>query len=67
MLDLQAGVHLEEIKALVFADHELHGARALVIHGLGQRHRLFAHGFAGGIADEGRRRFFDHFLVATLD
>ncbi len=53
VLDLQAGVHLEEIKALVFTDHELHRARALVVHGLGQRNRLLAHGFAGRVADEG--------------
>ena len=47
MLHLQAGVHLQEIKVLVLADHKLHRARALVLHRLGQRHRLLAHGFAG--------------------
>jgi len=34
---------------------------------LGQRHRLLAHGLAGGVADEGRWRLFDHLLVAALD
>ena len=67
VLDLQAGVHLQKVKALVFTDHELHRACALVIHGLGQRDGLLAHGFAGGVADEGRRRFLDHLLVAALD
>ena len=52
MLHLQAGVHLEEIKTLVFADHKLNRASALVFHRLGQSHGLFAHGFAGGVADE---------------
>ena len=30
-------------------------------------HRLLAHGLAGGVADEGRRRLFDHLLVPALD
>ena len=53
VLDLQAGVHLQKIKALVLADHKLHRARRLVFHRLGQLHRLLAHGFAGGFRDEG--------------
>ena len=67
VLDLQPGVHLEEVEALVLADHEFDRAGALVVHGLGERDRLLAHGLAGGVADEGRRRFLDHFLVAALD
>ena len=43
MLDLQARVHLQEVKALVLADHKFNRAGALVIHGLGKQHRLLAH------------------------
>ena len=67
VLDLQARVHLQEVEVLVLADHELHRAGRLVLHRLGQLHRLLAHGLAGGLADEGRRRLFDDLLVAALD
>ncbi len=67
VLHLQPGVHLEEVEALVLADHELHRAGALVLHRLGQRHRLLAHRLARGVADERRRRLLDHLLVAALD
>ena len=67
VLDLQPRVHLEEVEALVLADHELHRAGALVVHRLGQRDRLLAHRLARGLADERRRRLLDHLLVAALD
>jgi hypothetical protein len=67
MLHLQPGVHLEEVEALVGADHELHRAGTLVLHRLGQRHRLLAHRLARGVADEGRRCLLDHLLVPALD
>jgi hypothetical protein len=67
VLDLQPGVHLQEVEALVLADHELHRAGALVLDRLGQRHGLFAHRLARGLADEGRRRLLDDLLVAALD
>ena len=67
VLDLQPGVHLEEVEALVLADHELHRAGALVVHRPGERHRLLAHRLARRVADEGRRRLLDHLLVAALD
>ena len=67
VLDLQAGVHFQKVKALVFADDELHRAGALVVHRLGERHRLLAHGFTRGLADERRRRFFNDFLVPALN
>ena len=53
VLHLQARVHLQKVKTLVFAHHKLHCAGALVVHGLGQLHRLLAHGLAGGLRDEG--------------
>ena len=64
---LEPGVHLQEIKALVPADHKFHRARALVAHRLGQRHRLLAHGTARSVADKRAGRFLDHFLVPALD
>ena len=67
MLHLQAGVHFQKVKTLVLADDKLHRAGALVLHRLGQCHRLLTHGLARGIADKGRRRLFNHLLVAALD
>ena len=67
MLDLQAGVHLEEEEALVLACDEFHGAGEVVIHGLGQRDRLLAHLAPRGLVEQRRRRFLDDLLVAALD
>ena len=67
MLHLQTGVHLQEIKALVFANHKLHSSCTLVFHRFGQSHGLCPHGCAGFVADEWRRRFFNHFLVTALN
>ena len=67
MLYLQAGIHLKEIKALVFTDHKFHRTRALVFHRFRQRNRLLAHGFARGFADKGTWRLFNHFLVTPLN
>ncbi len=66
MLDLQARIHLKEIETLVLAGDEFHRAGGVVIHGLGQRHRLFAHLAAGGFVEQRRRRLFDDLLVAPL-
>ena len=52
VLHLQTRVHLQEVKALVFAHHKLHSACRLVLHRFGQGHRLLTHGYACGIADE---------------
>ena len=43
MLDLQAGVHLEEIEAAVLPRDELDGAGGIVSDRLGERDRLLAH------------------------
>ena len=67
MLDLQPGVHLEEIEVAVLVDDELDRAGALVIDGLRQRHRLPAHGAARLLVDERRRRLLHDLLVAPLD
>ena len=52
VLHLQAGVHFEEVEALVFAHHKLHRTSRLVFDSFGQGHGLFTHGFACGIANE---------------
>jgi len=67
VLDLQPRVHLEEIKTLVLAGDEFDGAGGIVIHGLCQRDRLFAHLAAGGLIEQRRRRLLDHLLITALD
>ena len=67
VLDLQSGIHFEEIEVLVLVDDELDRAGALVVDGLGQRHRLLAHGLARRLVEERRRRLLDDLLVAALD
>jgi len=68
VLDLQAGVHLEEVEvARLAVDDELDGAGALVIHRPGQRHRLLAHRLPHFLVEEGTGRLLDHLLVAALD
>ena len=52
VLNLQAGVHFQKVKALVLADHKFNRARALVLHGLGQQHGLLAHGFACRVSNK---------------
>ena len=67
MLDLQPRVHLEEVEPAIGAHDEFHRAGRLVVHRLGERHRLLAHRLAGGVVEERRRRLLDHLLVAALD
>ena len=67
MLDLQAGVHFEEIEALrVAVVDELHGAGAAVADGFRQLDRRCAQGFGHAGRQVGRRGFLQHFLVAPL-
>ena len=67
MLDLQTRIHFKEIEVLVRVDDELDGAGALVVDGLGQRHRLLAHGAPRRLVEKRRRRLLDDLLVAALD
>ena len=67
MLDLQAGVHLQEIEVALGIDDELDRAGGLVLHRLGERDRLLAHRLARLLVQERARRLFDHLLVAALD
>src|SRR6266571_7843089 len=68
MLDLQARVHLEEIKLTRgFSDEKLNRAGANIIHRARDLDRGFAHLHAQRrIVDRGRA-FFDDFLVAALN
>ena len=67
MLDLQAGVHFEEIKASVLAGDKLDGAGRIVLDSLGEGDCLFAHLSARLGVDQRRGRFLDHLLIAALD
>ncbi len=67
MLDLQAGVHLQEEEAAVLAGDELDGAGAVVADGLGEGDRLLAHGPARLLIEQRRGRLLDDLLVAALD
>ena len=68
MLDLDAGVHLEEIEApRLHVEHELDGAGAAVAFLLAKRHRRFAHCGAGRGGQPGGGAFLDDLLEAALD
>src|ERR1700720_430868 len=67
MLDLQPCVHFEEIEILVFANYKFDRAGRIVVDRLRQRNRPFAYLAASFLVDEGRRSFFDYFLMAELD
>jgi len=66
MLDLQTGVHLEEIEILFVIDEELDRAGVGVGRGLRDADRNFAHAAAHVGIDDWRRRFFEHLLMAAL-
>ena len=66
VLDLQTGVHFEKVEIAVRIDNELHSPRRVVAHRVRQRNRLLTHSIAHGFVHERRGRFFDDFLVATL-
>ena len=66
MLDLQAGVHLEEVEGAVGAQQELDRAGAAIADRLGRGDRGRAHACAQVGVDGGRGRFLDHLLVAAL-
>ncbi|KIR15775.1 hypothetical protein PFLU4_34570 [Pseudomonas fluorescens] len=67
VLHLQAGVHFQEIEApRVAVEHELHGAGAAVVHGLGQLDRRCAEFIGHALGQVRRRGLFEDFLVAPL-
>ena len=67
VLDLQAGVHFQEVEAAVLTRHELDRAGRVVVHGPRQGDGLIAHCLARRVVQQGRRRLFDDLLVAALD
>ena len=68
MLDLEAGVHLEERERVGGdVDEELDGARRAVVHRLARAPgRGLEHARAQRIGQSGRGRLLDHLLVAAL-
>ena len=66
VLDLQPGVHFEEVVLLPGVDHELDRAGAAVAHRQRRRHRVASHGRAQRRADHRRGRFLDQLLAPPL-
>ena len=66
VLDLDAGVHLDEDVAPVLAEEELDRARVEVADRLGEAHGIGTHLLARGGVEVGRRRDLDDLLVAAL-
>ena len=68
MLNLQPGVHLEEVEGggLVI-DKELDGAGVEIAHGPGRRDSRLAHSLAKDRRKQRGGGFFDNLLVAALD
>ena len=65
VLDLQAGVHLEEEELAVLVD-ELDRAGVVVADRLGRLHGGGAHRVLDAVGQRGRRRLLDQLLVAPL-
>jgi len=66
VLDLEAGVHLQEVEGAVGAEEELDGADAVVADGLGGGHRRRPHPGPQVVVDGRGRRLLDELLVAAL-
>src|SRR5215472_19340811 len=66
MLDLQPGVHLDEIKALAVGD-ELNRAGPDIANGARRRYGGLAHRSPPLGIEIWRRRFLDYLLIAPLD
>ena len=68
MLDLQAGVHLDEVEGAVVLDQELHRASAGIADGAREPYgRRFAHFRPQRIGQAGGGRLLDDLLVPALD
>ena len=68
VFDLDARVHFDEVELAGFGVHqEFDGACADVIGGAADGQRRGAQALAGRLVEVGRRRAFDHLLVAALD
>ncbi len=67
MLHLQAGIHLQEIKVLVFVEQEFDRPRIDVIHGFGRFDRNTAHCLAQLVVQGRREGLFQQFLMTALE
>jgi hypothetical protein len=67
MLDLETGVHLEEVEILVAVEEEFDGPGIGVTGGFRQPNGCLAHTLAQVFADDGRGGFFNDLLMAALD
>src|SRR5579875_3243759 len=65
VLDLEPGVHLQEVELPVLVE-ELDGAGVGVVAGPGDPHRRLAHGPADLVGEVGSRALLDELLVAAL-
>jgi hypothetical protein len=65
VLDLEAGVHLEEVELAVLVE-ELDGAGVVVAARLGDLDRGLAHGLADLVGEVRGRGLLDQLLVAAL-
>ena len=66
MLDLDPGVHLDEIEVTRVVDQELHGAGRLVVHGAGHGEGGPLEAGAGLGLEQGCGRLLEQLLVAAL-
>ena len=67
MLDLEPGVHLEEVERTAVGQQELARAGALVADGARDRQGGLGQTPSGRRADRGRRRLLEDLLVTALD
>src|ERR1044071_4877689 len=66
MFDLNAGVHFQKVKILACIDEKLNCAGADVVYRFGCFDCDLAHLLTEGVVNRGGRRFFNHFLIASL-
>ena len=67
MLDLDAGVHLDEVEVAVWVQDELYRAGVVVVHRLGHGDGGFAHARPQFFIEDQRGRDLDQLLVPALD
>ena len=68
MLDLDSGIHFEEIERAAFEiNEELDGAGTAIRQPLSKLHRRIVDARTEILGEAGRRSFLDQFLIAALD
>src|ERR1041385_1144747 len=67
MLDLNSGIHLDEVKAFVPINQKFNCAHILVAHSFRQFNRCIPQFLAQTGIHDWRWAFLDHFLIASLD